>query len=212
MSAKLRQQVQELAQRRVELMRLLDIATAAHEAQQKLLAGDTTISTESVALHFATIGSLRESISNLDSTVAEVQERLAADEVRVREESARRRLRSIDNELREAEAIYRSSRTRADAALTECVDSAIDSYRQWKKLQDEATSLRRSLGETVTGRPRIQCNQPLTFQAEIDGALARVYDARVRPTREQRKAKVNELNRRMREGEERRRQSIKPAA
>ena len=210
-TGELRQQIAALGERREQLQEELDAAVVAHgEAQQRLLAGDPTIVTATVAIHHSSVSSLREAIAALDADVSTLQQELEKAVLAEQQEASRRRLKKVAVEIGEAELIVRISRERADGALIEHLGGGIDALVRWQRLQAEYAQLQRTLGQQPSGKPRLHFAEQLTFGPEVDAALQRLWGERTRPSRQQRKQQIVEINRRMREGEERRRERSQP--
>lgn len=188
----IRTEISMLEKRRNQLEEELSQA----EARNRLLARDPSTDSGAVALAFSGVSGLREAITEIDTRVEALEQRLKAAERERAQEATRAKLRKVEREIGEAELDFKTTRTRVNSFLESELGEQVRGYTRWKQLTLLANELRRLLGEPQVQARGMASSEALKFGDFIDALTDNLYRISVQPTREQRRAYIRELSRR----------------
>ncbi|CAN5459451.1 hypothetical protein BH20ACI3_BH20ACI3_41830 [soil metagenome] len=205
-SSTIKREVDELEKRREQLARELSKAIQANsEAQAELVKTGSDESMRLAAITFASFSSLKQAVETVDKQLEEKRQQLLDAQEYEGLADKRARAAECDREIKAAQQEYNEGREKAHKALEEILPGTFAAYQRHKALWQELHGLRKVIapGEKVINFDRIE-NENLEFGYLVDQGLQHLANVERRGTREDRKAKAIERNKRASAAAERR--------
>ncbi len=211
-SHSIKREIDELEKRHEQLARELSKAIQANsEAQAELVKTGSDEAMRQAATAFASFSSLKQAVEMIDKQLEEKRQQLVEAQEYEGLAATRARVAECEKEIEAVEQEYKRGRLQAHQALQEILPAVYAASKKYRALWREV----RDLDPPAPGtkyRDYIPLEQLEPFGHLVDQALQVLANVDARGTHAERKAKAQELSKRIKQGERNREEARKARA
>lgn len=191
-AAAVSKELKQLGKRRVELAAALESTTREHtEARERLVKGDASVASGTVALHFAACSSLREAVGEVDTRISQLTQEHEQAQAWENDAETRAKVDELEQQAMVHLKNYEAERAAGARAMQKHFTAAAEAWSRYKRTLNELRFLDKTRRD-----PQLKYESFGILDGPIQIALQSCYDKHTRPGRGERMTRLRELSQR----------------